>query len=87
MDGLLHRVTKAGAEVDLKMDWYESQIRRLIEEIKAVYQDVYFAVFSDHGMTTLAGVVDENMRSERWVSSLERIMRRYMTPQWRVFGS
>ncbi len=58
MDGLLHRVTKAGAEVDLKMDWYESQIRRLIEEIKAVYQDVYFAVFSDHGMTTLAGVVD-----------------------------
>ena len=58
MDGLLHRVTKAGAEVDLKMDWYESQIRRLIEEIRAVYQDVYFAVFSDHGMTTLAGVVD-----------------------------
>jgi predicted AlkP superfamily pyrophosphatase or phosphodiesterase len=65
MDGLLHRVTKAGAEVDLKMDWYESQIRRLIEEIKAVYQDVYFAVFSDHGMTTLAGVVDLKREIEK----------------------
>lgn len=58
MDGLLHRVTKDGAEIDTKMEWYDKNIRRVISEVEAVYQDIYFAVFSDHGMTTLTGVVD-----------------------------
>ncbi len=58
LDGLLHRVTKEGAEIDDKMHWYEEHIRRTIREAQAVYKDIYFAVFSDHGMTTLTGVVN-----------------------------
>lgn len=58
MDGLLHRVTKAGAEIDTKLAWYETRIQRLMKEAEAAYQDVQLTVFSDHGMTTLTGVVD-----------------------------
>lgn len=58
MDGLLHRVTKNGPEVAVKLDWYSQQIHRLVRELERQYQDINFAVFSDHGMTTLAGVVD-----------------------------
>lgn len=58
MDGLLHRVTKDGSEINTKMDWYESQIRRLFAELEKQYQEIYFSVFSDHGMTTLTEVVD-----------------------------
>ncbi|MGD9817841.1 MAG: alkaline phosphatase family protein [Desulfomonilaceae bacterium] len=58
MDGLLHRVTKDGSEINTKMDWYESQIRRLLAKLEKQYQEIYFAVFSDHGMTTLTEVVD-----------------------------
>lgn len=58
MDGLLHRVTKDGKEIDEKIDWYESQIRRVVREAESVYQDIYMAVFSDHGMTTLTGTLD-----------------------------
>ncbi len=58
MDGLLHRVTKDGAEIDVKMKWYEDNIRILMKEVQSNYQEIYFAVFSDHGMTTLTGVVD-----------------------------
>lgn len=65
MDGLLHRVTKDGPEVNDKMDWYEGHIRRIIKEAEAVYQDIHIAVFSDHGMTTLAGVEDVKSAVER----------------------
>lgn len=58
MDGLLHRVTKDGKEVDEKIEWYSEQIHRVIEEIEKSYDEYYFAALSDHGMTTLAGVVD-----------------------------
>ncbi len=58
MDGLLHRVTKHGSEVGTKLEWYESEICRLIQETEKGYQDIQLTVFSDHGMTTLAGVVD-----------------------------
>lgn len=69
MDGLLHRVTKNGPEVDQKLTWYSQQIHRLFYELERHYKNIYFAVFSDHGMTTLTGVVDvkaqiENMRYE-----------------------
>jgi len=64
MDGLLHRVTKDGREIDEKIEWYSGQIQRVIEEIKKRYDDFYFAVLSDHGMTTLAGVVDVKAQVE-----------------------
>ena len=65
MDGLLHRVTKNGAEIDVKMKWYEDNIRNLMKEAQSNYQDIYFTVFSDHGMTTLAGVVDMKREVEK----------------------
>ena len=65
MDGLLHRVTKNGAEIDVKMQWYEENIRNLIREVESNYQEVYFTVFSDHGMTTLTGVVDVKREVEK----------------------
>jgi predicted AlkP superfamily pyrophosphatase or phosphodiesterase len=65
MDGLLHRVTKDGKEIGEKLEWYSEQIRRVIQEIEKSYDDYYFAVMSDHGMTTLTGVVDVKDRVER----------------------
>jgi len=64
MDGLLHMVTKDGKEIDEKIEWYSGQIQRIIEEVKKRYDDFYFAVLSDHGMTTLAGVVDVKSQVE-----------------------
>lgn len=65
MDGLLHSVTKDGPEIDTKMEWYEKNIQMLIKEVEAVYQEHEFLVFSDHGMTTLAGVVDVKREVEK----------------------
>jgi len=64
MDGLLHMVTKDGKEIDEKIEWYSGQIQRIIEAVQKRYDDFYFAVLSDHGMTTLAGVVDVKNRVE-----------------------
>jgi len=64
MDGLLHMVTKDGKEIDEKIEWYSGQIQRVIEAVKKRYDDFYFAVLSDHGMTTLAGVVDVKSQVE-----------------------
>jgi hypothetical protein len=58
MDALLHRVTKDGPEVDQKLQWYGERIRDLLKEVERVYQEISLTVFSDHGMTTLAGVVN-----------------------------
>ena len=65
MDGLLHMVTKHGPEVDEKLAWYSSQIEHLMEELQKNYDEIYFAVLSDHGMTTLAGTVDVKAQVER----------------------
>lgn len=58
MDGLLHRVTKDGPEVGEKLAWYSKQIHRLVAAVERRYEAYDFAVFSDHGMTSLTGVVD-----------------------------
>lgn len=65
MDGLLHMVTKDGKEVGEKLAWYSEHIHRVIEAVKQNYDDFYFAVLSDHGMTTLEGVVDVKSEVER----------------------
>ncbi|MBW1781881.1 MAG: alkaline phosphatase family protein [Deltaproteobacteria bacterium] len=65
MDGLLHRVTKDGVEIDQKLDWYSKEIHRVIRAVEDNYDDFYFAVMSDHGMTTLEGVVDVRSKVER----------------------
>lgn len=64
MDALLHRVTKNGPEVDLKLNWYTGRIRGLLKAVERSYQDISLTIFSDHGMTTLAGVVDVQRQVE-----------------------
>ena len=58
MDSLLHRVTKDGAEVAEKLDWYRKRILSLKLLLESKYDSYTFTVFSDHGMTTLLGTVD-----------------------------
>lgn len=65
LDGLLHKVTRESPEVDRKLSWYSFHIHRLVAELERHYDEVYLAVFSDHGMTTLAGVVDVQSTVER----------------------
>jgi predicted AlkP superfamily pyrophosphatase or phosphodiesterase len=65
MDGLLHMATKDGKEIDEKMAWYSQQIDQLINVVKQEYDDFYFAVMSDHGMTTLTGVVNVKKEVEK----------------------
>lgn len=64
MDSLLHRVTKKGSEIDLKLEWYSSRIRKVLEKARAKYKDVTLHVMSDHGMTTLTEVVDVKKKIE-----------------------
>jgi len=64
MDSLLHRCTKAGEEVAPKLRYYEGQLRRILSLAHDHYDDVHVSVMSDHGMTTLAGVVDVRGRIE-----------------------
>jgi len=64
MDSLLHRCTKAGDEVAPKLRYYEGQLRRMLAVAHDNYDSVHVSVMSDHGMTTLAGVVDVKKRIE-----------------------
>lgn len=70
MDGLLHRVTKDGDEIQPKLDWYANKIKSVIEEVKKHYEDYSLFVMSDHGMTTLTHEVDVKREIEalgfRW---------------------
>jgi hypothetical protein len=94
MDALLHRVTKNGPEVDQKLDWYAEQIRGLLKSVEGSYQEIHLSVFSDHGMTTLTGVVDvqrqvegEGLRfGKDFVATYDATMARiwFVTPQARA---
>ncbi|MCF7911522.1 MAG: alkaline phosphatase family protein [Candidatus Cloacimonetes bacterium] len=58
MDGLLHRVTKDGKEIQEKLDWYAGKVEKLVSAIKEHYEDYSLFLISDHGMTTLTGTQD-----------------------------
>jgi Type I phosphodiesterase / nucleotide pyrophosphatase len=58
MDGLLHRVTKDGKEIQEKLDWYAGKVETLVQVIKEHYEDYSLFLISDHGMTTLSGTED-----------------------------
>ncbi|MBN2829147.1 MAG: alkaline phosphatase family protein [Candidatus Cloacimonetes bacterium] len=58
MDGLLHRVTREGQEVQQKLDWYAEHIYTLWQEMQNSYDEYNLIVISDHGMTTLTETVD-----------------------------
>ena len=58
MDSLLHKETKTSCKIDEKISWYETKIKELIECVKNNYKDYTLHIMSDHGMTTLLGVID-----------------------------
>ncbi len=58
LDGLLHFNVGNYEKIQNKLDWYAERIKKLIEVIKNNYSEFTFTVFSDHGMTPLAGVSD-----------------------------
>jgi predicted AlkP superfamily pyrophosphatase or phosphodiesterase len=58
MDSLLHKETKTGSNIAEKIKWYETKISNLIECVKNNYKNYTLHIMSDHGMTTLVGVID-----------------------------
>lgn len=64
MDGLLHQVGKASPEVDTKLDWYEQQLREVIDLAKQEYGEVDINICSDHGMATVEKTIDLMSRIE-----------------------
>ena len=64
MDSLLHRVTKDGAEIPIKLAWYQKQIERVVSIAEKHYSRVNLYVMSDHGMATNQGGVDVKRQIE-----------------------
>lgn len=58
LDSLMHDVTKESTKVDDKLRWYEGEIRETLRIALTRYDEVHFALFSDHGMCTVTRVVD-----------------------------
>jgi predicted AlkP superfamily pyrophosphatase or phosphodiesterase len=58
LDGLMHEHTKDSPLVDDKLAWYQAEARRILDTAAANYDEVRFALFSDHGMATIHTVVD-----------------------------
>jgi len=58
MDAMLHMETKDGLCIPEKIAWYDRQIRRVVNEAREHYENFTIHVMSDHGMTTLVGVID-----------------------------
>jgi predicted AlkP superfamily pyrophosphatase or phosphodiesterase len=58
MDALLHKVTKAGKDIDIKLQWYSEQVKKILAAANENYDEVSFTIISDHGMTTLTEAID-----------------------------
>jgi len=58
MDALLHRVTKSGKEIDVKLEWYSELVKKIVDTANEHYEQVSFTIISDHGMTTLTEAID-----------------------------
>lgn len=65
LDGLMHDQTRSSTLVDDKLRWYEKQIATIVEGASKHYDEVRFALFSDHGMCTVREVVDYMPRIEK----------------------
>ena len=57
LDGILHNEGKYGDGVARKIEWYETQLRSLVQRAQQRYTDVRLFVFSDHGMTDTLSTV------------------------------
>ncbi len=58
LDALMHEHSKDAPQVDDKLRWYQAQIEHILTLARARYREVRVAVFSDHGMATVARSVD-----------------------------
>ncbi len=58
MDALLHNVGKESSQVDDKLAWYETRIRKLLKVANEHYKQVNLFICSDHGMATVHTHVD-----------------------------
>lgn len=65
LDALLHDNGKESPKVDDKLRSYQERIRALLRRARSHYDEVRFALFSDHGMATVRTVVDLVPRIER----------------------
>jgi hypothetical protein len=65
LDALMHDHTKDSPRVDEKLRWYEAQVGEILAVAARRYDEVRFALFSDHGMATVHTVVDLVPRVER----------------------
>jgi hypothetical protein len=64
LDALLHERTKDSLLVDEKLKWYEEKVRSLLAAARSRYDEVRFALISDHGMATIHTIVDLMPRIE-----------------------
>ena len=58
MDGLLHRVGKESSDVDIKIDWYEKEMKQILDTAHQHYDEVRIHICSDHGMATVNKTID-----------------------------
>ena len=60
LDGTQHLYTKDGEETKKHLEYYREKISLLLDNAKESYSSVEYAIFSDHGMTTLIEEFDIN---------------------------
>lgn len=65
LDGIMHTVGTAHADVSAHLRWYEEQIRALHALAQEHYDEVTLHVLSDHGMCDVSGSVDLIARIEK----------------------
>jgi Type I phosphodiesterase / nucleotide pyrophosphatase len=58
LDGILHAEGTRSPRVADKIAWYDSQLRQLLANAQAQYDDVRLYVFSDHGMADVVSDFD-----------------------------
>src|SRR5216684_3922125 len=64
MDATLHAHGTDSPRVAAKIQWYEQQLRGILEIAQQKYSQVRMFLFSDHGMTDTVGLVDLGARIE-----------------------
>lgn len=66
LDALLHDLTKEAPSVGEKLNWYQENLATILRLAESRYEEVRFALFSDHGMATVRKVVN-------WIPRVERL--------------
>ncbi len=58
MDAILHADGTHSDRVTAKIEWYDRQLRSVLDEAERQYSDVRLFIFSDHGMTNVTSTLD-----------------------------